>query len=781
MMKTLRYVFLLLAAVLVVLASTVLPKVTFDSDMMALFPQDARNPAVAKANELLEEGVTRKIFFLLSSSDWQDTLRAVPLFEQALSACDCIAAVSARQNMDNLVELQQHYQQFASMLLSQKDRVLLEEEQGQVLIEAALQELMANPASLSTAELMGDPLSTLDAYLASLQGQTSGRGAIEDGYIYFDDASADRRYLLVTADIAGSPYGLDVQSAVHETINNARARFAEAVQDPDIVQTGVFFYARAGTEQARAEVSTIGVGSLVGIIVIFLLVFRSLGLLLLAMVPTTAGVVAGLILCQLIFGSVHVIALVFGASLIGVSIDYSLHFLCKRQAMGLGWQPRVGLRKVIVGLSLGLLTTTAGYLGFVIAGFPGFKQVAVFSCAGLLVSYMVVVGFYPWILGSPDKRMPPQSLRLKLTAYLAAARRYLPWIKRPEIAAPLLVIAIGGLWQLQMLDDIRAMQLPNSELQAQEARFREVVGQVTAMQYLLVEGDTQEALLQKLEQLQAPLREAQTAGAIDGFTNLTSWLPSKATQQDNNALVLEQLIDKGLLDIYLDTLGVKDAARAQIINSFTQPAADFLTIDKIIDSLEKLLRRPLYFSSEGKHYSLVLLDDLHNTEPLRELAETSDNVLWVDRVATTNELLQQYRERASMVLAAAYAVIFLLLSLRYGLRGALAVIMPPLLASVFVLVVFGWFGIGLSVFNIVALLLVLGIGIDSTLFLRESGGRGYDTLFAALLSTLTTLLSFGLLALSATHAIFSFGLTVLLGIVMSFLLAPLSIKPVTSQ
>jgi predicted exporter len=729
----------------------------------------------------LEEGVTRKIFFLLSSSDWQGTLNALPAFEQALSACDCIAAVSARQNVDNLVELQQHYQKFASVLLSEKDRVLLEEEQGQVLIEAALQELMANPASLSTADLMGDPLSTLDDYLASLQRQTSGRGAIEEGYIYFDDANADRRYLLVAAEIASSPYGLDTQSAVHEATANAQSRFTEAVQDPDIVQTGVFFYARAGTEQARAEISTIGLGSLVGIIVIFLLVFRSVGLLLLAMVPTGAGVVAGLVLCQLIFGSVHVIALVFGASLIGVSIDYSLHFLCKRQAMGPGWQPRVGLRRVIVGLSLGLLTTTAGYLGFAIAGFPGFKQVAVFSCAGLIMSYMVVAGFYPWILRSPGAQMPPQYLRLKLTAYLAAARRYLPWIKRPEIAAPLVAIAIGGLWQLQMLDDIRAMQLPNPELGAQEARFREVVGQVTAMQYLLVEGDTPEALLQKLEQLQAPLQKAQTAGAIDGFVNLATWLPSRATQQDNNALVLEQLIDKGLLKTYLDTLGVKEVARAQIMDTFTRPAADFLTIDNTVASLEKLLRRPLHFSDGGKHYSLVLLENLHKARSLQKLADANDKVLWVDRVATTNQLLQQYRESASLVLGCAYAVILFLLSLRYGLRGALAVIMPPLLASLFVLVVFGWFGIGLSVFNIVALLLVLGIGIDSTLFLRESGGRGYDTLFAVCLSTLTTLLSFGLLALSATHAIYSFGLTVLLGIVMSFILAPLSIKPVPSQ
>ena len=776
MMKALRYLFIVVAALVLVLAFRVLPKVEFDSDIMALFPQDAKTSAVSDANELLEETVTRKLVFLLSSSDWQTTLNALPEFEQVLSSCDCIESVSARQDMDDLLGLQQHYREYASVLLSKKDRVLLQEEQGEVLIAAALQALMANPASLSTATLMSDPLSTLDDFLANLQGQVSGRGSIEQGYIYFADASADRRYVLVAAELRGSPYSLDVQSAAKQVIDDAKARFTEVVQEADIIETGVFFYARAGTEQARAEMSTIGLGSIIGIIIIFLLVFRSVPLLLLAIIPTAAGIVAGLALCQLIFGNVHVIALIFGASLIGVSIDYSLHFLCKRQAMGQDWQPQVGLRKIIVGLSLGLLTTTAGYLGFVIADVPGFTQVATFSGAGLIVAFTVVVGFYPWILRSPSAHMPPQTLRLKLTAYLAGARRYLPWMKRPELTVPLIAIAIGGLWQLQTLDDIRAMQVPGAELQAQETRFREVVGGVTAMQYLLVEGDTQEALLQKLEQLQAPLQEAQIAGAMGGYTSLASWLPSQATQQENNSLVLKQLIDKGLLKTYLDTLGVKDAARTQIVGSYTEPADDFLTIDNTIDSLQKLLRRPLYFSDGDKHYSLVLLEDLRKAEPLQALAEANDNVMWVDRVASTNQLLLQYRQSASAVLASAYVVMLFLLSLRYRFRGALTVITPPLLASIFVLVVFGWFGIGLSVFNIVALLLVLGIGIDSTLFLRESDGQGYDTLFAAALSTLTTVLSFGLLALSATHAIHSFGLTVLLGITMSFLLAPLAIQ-----
>ena len=76
------------------------------------------------------------------------------------------------------------------------------------------------------------------------------------------------------------------------------------------------------------------------------------------------------------------------------------------------------------------------------------------------------------------------------------------------------------------------------------------------------------------------------------------------------------------------------------------------------------------------------------------------------------------------------------------------------------------------------MILVLGIGIDYTLFFAEQKGPSHATLLAITLSAITTLLSFGLLALSETPAIRTFGLTVLTGIATAWLLAPLAMaKP----
>lgn len=83
----------------------------------------------------------------------------------------------------------------------------------------------------------------------------------------------------------------------------------------------------------------------------------------------------------------------------------------------------------------------------------------------------------------------------------------------------------------------------------------------------------------------------------------------------------------------------------------------------------------------------------------------------------------------------------------------------------------------LNLFHVLALLLVLGVGIDYSIFFAESGTHRDTTMLAVLLSTATTLLSFGLLALSQTAAISSFGTVISIGLLCSLLFSPLAQHP----
>ena len=87
---------------------------------------------------------------------------------------------------------------------------------------------------------------------------------------------------------------------------------------------------------------------------------------------------------------------------------------------------------------------------------------------------------------------------------------------------------------------------------------------------------------------------------------------------------------------------------------------------------------------------------------------------------------------------------------RYGLRGGIATTLPVLLAVGVTLAVFGYARVPLNLFNWLALMLVLGVGANYAVFLREGCLRADADLGAVwtgvLLSAATTLLSFGMLA-----------------------------------
>ena len=80
----------------------------------------------------------------------------------------------------------------------------------------------------------------------------------------------------------------------------------------------------------------------------------------------------------------------------------------------------------------------------------------------------------------------------------------------------------------------------------------------------------------------------------------------------------------------------------------------------------------------------------------------------------------------------------------------------------------------LNLFHVLSLLLVLGLGVDYAIILRE--GRSRQAVLAVFLSMTTTLISFGLLGFSSVPFVRSIGITVALGVAYTFLIA-LAAKP----
>ena len=152
------------------------------------------------------------------------------------------------------------------------------------------------------------------------------------------------------------------------------------------------------------------------------------------------------------------------------------------------------------------------------------------------------------------------------------------------------------------------------------------------------------------------------------------------------------------------------------------------------------------------------------------LTKDRPNIHYVNRVSDLSSLLDKYKSQVARWLFLAYLTLSFLLALRYK-KEVLRIMAVPALASMFTIGILILNGTNITLFHYFALLLILGIGLDSSIFLYDNQHSPH-TWIAVILSSLTTLLAFGLLSLSRTPVLHYFGETILLGILFILLLSP---------
>ena len=155
-----------------------------------------------------------------------------------------------------------------------------------------------------------------------------------------------------------------------------------------------------------------------------------------------------------------------------------------------------------------------------------------------------------------------------------------------------------------------------------------------------------------------------------------------------------------------------------------------------------------------------------------------DGVYWLNRRADFGELFSAFRLGLTGLIAAGLAVLGLMLVKLFGARLGLVASLPVAGGLLAGLAAAGITGTPVNLFSLFALILVMGIGVDYTIFFHSEEGAGSadeprdHVLHAMAVALGSTLLSLGILVLSETPAVRSFGLVLSAGVLFAFLLAP---------
>lgn len=557
-------------------------------------------------------------------------------------------------------------------------------------------------------------------------------------------------------------FGLAAAATTVDALDALKASIGSAVPDVQLLELSISRHADTAAQRSQSEMSRIGTVSLLAIGMLLGGLFLHPAPLLLTAASVGSGLLLGLAAVVAVFDTLHLIALVFGATLIGVAVDYAFHlFLAQGDA-----QARV--RAIRPGVTLGWATTCIAFAGLMLAPFQSLQQVAVFSVAGLSGAYITVFALLADWPGLHRWQPRPAAMRLA-HRLLASERPKTRWgLLFGMLAA---AAAMTGLGRLAPNDDLRAMYYSAPTLLAEARRVQALVGGVEASQMLVLRADDQEALLQALEQVGVALDRLQGDAVVTTVIQAGRSLPSLRRQQVSYAAMETTLYAPGAA---LDRLAARLQAPSQWVDA--RRAAFHASRPLTFDRWQALtaatphagLIRPL----DQGWGALIRLGGVSDLPRLQQMVtrqrDAGLDLQWLDTVAQAEASLAAARRDATRVLLLAAMVAGLILVVRYGLLRAAVVAVPPGLAVAVTLGLCGWAQAGFSVFRLFALLLVLGLAIDYAVFAAETVRDRQRTLVAIVLSMLTTLLAFGLLGLSATPALAEFGATVVCGVLVAF-------------
>lgn len=341
-----------------------------------------------------------------------------------------------------------------------------------------------------------------------------------------------------------------------------------------------------------------------------------------------------------------------------------------------------------------------------------------------------------------------------------------------------IALAAPGWLRLQASDSLSQLATLAPERLQAERTLQTLTGLNPSGQFLLVQAPSPEQVLVLEEQLAPRLEKLQREGAMQSHQRLSAFVPSFATQQLNTTTWATRLwLPEHTLDKVLDDAGLHPQVARQLHADWRRIQNQPLQLDDWLAQPWAEPLRPLWLGATPHGYASVILPmGLADKGALRTAVQGIPGIQMVDKPGNIEALLGEARRSAAQWLVAAVAVLWGLLALRYRPRRAALLMLPALLGAGLALGTFGWLAMPVTLPTLMALMLVLGVGVNYPVFLWEGSFHSAAALLGVLISASTTLLSFGLLVFSSMPALQQFGLTLLIGTLTTMALTPLGTR-----
>ncbi|WP_191014441.1 MMPL family transporter [Treponema zioleckii] len=753
---------------------------TFDGDYTTLMPSTHSSKAVKIAEDSIGKVTGNSIFILAGNENFEKAEKAAINAYDSLKDNPKFKSITLYTDAQSISEVQDFIGKWRTNLLSPASREKILSNPKEFAQNAKMK---AYGLSIAENDPEKDPFMLDDENLKNYLSAFSDSGTALSAK---DNVMAGeyngKWYVMIRAELTAE--GAKLASDINVIPEIYDVCYALETDGTHFAFYGTPFHSYSGSSKAIKEVSIISAVTITIIIVMLLVVFRS-------MLPLVASLIALLVSCgaaflvtHTFFGNIHLIAIIFGTSLIGSCIDYSLHFFINWKGsteLKTGEQIRKHLTN---GLFLSLISTEICYLLLTFAPFTMLKQISVFSFTGILSSFLTTVGIFPLFkVPCDEKRQIPILEKIFKNGVDTPEnpehrRKRKFWGKVVIVAA--FTFTIGSMIifrdELRVQNDIQNLYKPTGRLKEDSLTAFEVI-KYNPRSWLIVSGDSAEEVLQKEEKIIPRMP--------DPFISTARFIPSIKSQKESYAAAKEliPLADSQLKSmLYPEDIDGEEAELSKEENEelskisedfkrdFDSMQEKFVTPEsgELPKALQSILKMLWIGQVDGKYYSIILPTTVQDEEVYINLASDDENLHYENKPKAVSSGLDRLTKMVAIMFAIAFAIITIVVKFYYNGRDTFKIITIPLISILVIITTFLYCELPIEFFCITGVILVFGLGLDYVIYKRQNKGNKIEG-FAITLSFLTTAISFGAIILSSFVPVHVLGLSIFSGILAAYI------------
>ncbi|MGZ8393481.1 MAG: MMPL family transporter [Nitrospira sp.] len=750
--------------VLLFVSGGVIANMTVTTDLTALLPRSADHTQELLINQLRDGVAARLVLIALEGASTEVLAEASRKVAHSLRETALFTSVNNGDPADYTVErdiLMRHRYLLSSAITPEH----FSTPALRTSLERQLQLLGSPAGAVMKTALPSDPTGEVAHILSEFT--TTDQPSLLHG-VWF---SRDHTRAQLVAETGAPGFDLDQQDAAVRAIHAAFAS-AGLPESSRLLLSGPGVFAVESRATIQRDSWRLSLVATVMVTALLFTVYRSLTPLFLSLLPVITGLLVGVAAVQLVFGFVHGITLGFGATLIGEAVDYPAYVLTQVKA---GEQLQQTLSRIWPTLRLAVMTTVFGALSMLLSSITGLSQLGVLAFVGVLVAGLVTRWILPALAPRMMRTAPHQIVPLNWTALSASVghARWIVWLLA-LLAIATLAVRHQDIWD----NDLANLSPISPSSKSLDEQLRKDLGAPDVRYLLVINGASQEEVLQRSESAALALRRLVEDKLLSGFDLPSLYLPSEKTQRRRQAAlppsaVLTASLNHAMAGLPFRT-GLFEPFLRDVEQARTRELMDSINLQRSAFSLKV---RALLLGSGDEWTALAPLRGVQSASAFadRISRESTPGLTFLDLKFEAGRLVNGYRQQSLQLTA--LGVLAITTVLWWGLRDTLLVgrvLLPPLLAILFVVAVLTLIGERLSLFHLVSLLLVLGVGLNYALFFNrpfadeDERRRTWLSLTVCILATLS---AFGTLAFSRTPVLHAIGLTVGLGAIFSLIVA----------